>query len=175
MCRFAGDSRKTARRRGPSSPTCGHREASSGRNGRSSPARPARYRQFVPTPSASGPPPDRDFAGHSSAAVSQEGGPFRRAAPAVARAPAGSGLPALRASSLVAWAVSLPCTTSSHVVEGVPVIANVGKRSSGRGARDDSSWAKAVTLGLGLVRLLRASGWILCKHSAVLAGPPPSG
>jgi hypothetical protein len=43
------------------------------------------------------------------------------------------------------------------------------------GAYRRSLWAKAVTPGFGADRLLRASGRILCKQPAVLAGPPPSG
>ena len=58
----------------------------------------------------------------------------------------------------VTWLLSFRCRTLAAV---------------DRAARAFSFWAKAVTLGSGADRLLRASGWILCKHSTVLAAPPP--
>ena len=62
------------------------------------------------------------------------------------------------------------------------------KRSRRLAPAHDSSPSKAITPGIALAQLrlgesgraeirrdclLTASGWILCKHSAVLAGPPP--
>jgi hypothetical protein len=60
------------------------------------------------------------FRGSSDASA---GSDASSGAPAVVRALAGSWLPALRASSLVAWVASLPCTRTGSLVDGADTAA----------------------------------------------------